>query len=187
MSGFSGLNAPYRGGKGSFFEGGIKVPLFVRWPARVAPGTQLPIPAAHVDLMPTLAAAGQAALPQGVAIDGRNLLPTLTGSGTQDRADAPLFWSSGYYKAVRDGDWKLQVNAKQGKVWLYNLASDPEERTNLAATQPERRGALEALLAAHHRDARKPLYPSTFAMPVPIDKTLAEPFEPGDEFVYWPN
>jgi len=185
--GLSGLNAPYRGGKGSFFEGGIKVPLFVRWPARVAPGTQLPIPAAHVDLMPTLAAAGQAALPQGVAIDGRNLLPTLTGSGTQDRADAPLFWSSGYYKAVRDGDWKLQVNAKQGKVWLYNLASDPEERTNLAATQPERRGALEALLAAHHRDARKPLYPSTFAMPVPIDKTLAEPFEPGDEFVYWPN
>jgi len=185
--GLSGLNAPYRGGKGSFFEGGIKVPLFVRWPARVAPGTQVPIPAAHVDLMPTLAAAGTAALPQGVAIDGRNLLPTLTGSGTQDRADAPLFWSSGYYKAVRDGDWKLQVNAKQDKVWLYNLASDPEERTNLAAAQPARRAALEALLAAHHRDSRKPLYASTLSMPVRIDKTLAEPFEPDDEFVYWPN
>lgn len=185
--GLDALNAPYRGGKGSFFEGGIRVPMFVRWPAKVAAGAQIATPVSHADIMPTFAAAGGAQLPQGVIIDGRNMLPTLTGSGTQARADAPLFWSSGYYKAVRAGDWKLQINDRQGKVWLYNLANDPTEQTNLAAANPAKRAELAALIAAHHRGRRAPLNASTFEMPVPIDKTMAEPYVPGDEFVYWPN
>lgn len=185
--GLDGLNAPFRGGKGTFFEGGIRVPLLVRWPAQVAAGTQIALPAGHVDIMPTLAAAAGAPLPKGVTIDGRNLLPALTGEGTVARADAPLFWNSGYYKAVRAGDWKLQINEKQGKAWLYNLADDPHETNNLAAAEPARREALEALIAAHHRGRRAPLYPSTFSMAVSIDRTLATRFEPGEEFIYWPN
>lgn len=185
--GLQHLNAPYRGGKGTFFEGGIRVPLLARWPARVAAGSRIPLPVGQVDLMPTFAAAAGAPLPNGVAIDGRDLLPALTGKGTQSRADAPLFWSSGYYKAVRAGDWKLQVNGKQGKVWLYNLAADPTERRNLAASEPAKRKALEALLAAHERGRKPPLYASTFDTPVSIDTTLAEPFDPRGEWIYWPN
>lgn len=185
--GIDGLNAPFRGGKGTFFEGGIRVPLLVRWPAQVAAGTQIALPAGHVDIMPTLAAAAGATLPKGVTIDGRNLLPALTGEGAVARADAPLFWSSGFYKAVRAGDWKLQINEQQGKVWLYNLADDPTERTNLAAANPAKRAELEALIAAHHRGRRAPLYPSTFAIPVSIDKTFAARFKAGDEYVVWPN
>lgn len=185
--GLERLNAPFRGGKGTFFEGGIRVPLFARWPARIAPGRRVTIPTGQVDLMPTLAAAGGAPLPAGVTIDGRNLLPALTGQGAQARSAAPLFWNSGYYKAVRAGDWKLQINQKQGKVWLYNLAIDPTETTNRSADQPAKRAELEALLAAHHRARKAPLYPSTFAMAVPVDRTLADPFEPGEEFVLWPN
>lgn len=185
--GLDGLNAPYRGGKGTFFEGGIRVPLLARWPAQVAPGSRIALPVGQVDLMPTFAAAAGAPLPQGVAIDGRNLLAALTGKGTQPRADAPLFWSSGYYKAVRSGDWKLQVNGRQGKVWLYNLTADPTEKVNLAGREPERLAALQALLAAHERGRKPPLYASTFETPVSIDKTLAEPYRKGDEFIYWPN
>jgi uncharacterized sulfatase len=185
--GLDGLNAPYRGGKGTFFEGGIRVPLLARWPARIAAGTKVTLPTGQVDIMPTLAAAAGAPLPAGVAIDGRNLLPALTGEGAAPSAAAPLFWNSGYYKAVRAGDWKLQINGKLGKAWLYNLAADPTETTNLAAANPAKRKELEALIAAHHRGRKPPLYPSTFSFPVAIDRTLATTFEPDEEWIYWPN
>ncbi|MFO6445917.1 sulfatase-like hydrolase/transferase [Erythrobacter sp. NE805] len=185
--GLQGLNAPYRGGKGTFFEGGIRVPMFARWPARIAPGQRVALPVGQVDLMPTLAAAAAAPLPQGVAIDGRNLLPALTGKGAALDPQAPLFWSSGYYKAVRAGNWKLQVNGKQGRAWLYDLAADPTEKVNLAASQPARRAALAALIAGHEKGRKPPLYASTFDTPVSIDRTLAEPYRKGDEFIYWPN
>ncbi|ANY19373.1 Arylsulfatase [Tsuneonella dongtanensis] len=181
------VNAPYRGFKISFFEGGIRVPLFLRWPARIRPGTKAALPVGHVDVMPTLAAASGSSLPGGVAIDGRNLLPAATGSGAVERADAPLFWNSGYYKVVRAGDWKLQVNEKQGKSWLYDLASDPTEKVNLIGKRPDKRVELAALLASHHRGRKAPLYPSVLDGSIMIDKTLAERFEPGDEFIYWPN
>ena len=189
-AGYIGLpevNAPYRGFKINFFEGGIRVPMFLRWPARIKAGTKVDLPVGHVDLMPTLAALGGAQLPGGVAIDGRNLLPAATGSGPVDRADAPLFWNSGYYKVVRAGDWKLQVNEKQGKAWLFDLAKDPTERVNLADERTHKREELQALLDAHHRGRRPPLYPSVTDAAIMVDKTLAERFEPGDEFIYWPN
>ena len=189
-AGYIGLpevNAPYRGFKINFFEGGIRVPLFARWPAQIRPGTAVGLPVGHVDLMPTLAAAGGASLPQGVTIDGRNLLPAATGSGPVARANAPLFWNSGYYKAVRAGNWKLQVNEKQGKTWLFDLASDPTERVNLADRRPEKRAELQALIDTHHRGRKPPLYPSTTDSAIMVDKTLAERFAPGDEFIYWPN
>lgn len=185
--GMAGLNAPYRGGKGTFFEGGIRVPLLARWPARVAAGSRIALPVAQVDLMPTLAAAAGAPLPAGVTIDGRDLMPSLTGKGAQTRPDAPLFWSSGYYRAVRAGDWKLQVNGKQNKVWLANLAADPTEQRNLAAAEPAKRAELQGLLAAHERGRKAPLYASTFDTPVSIDRTLDQPFDPGGEWIYWPN
>lgn len=185
--GLPGINAPYRGGKLNFFEGGIRVPLFARWPARIAAGTRSGLPVGHVDLMPTLAAAAGASLPAGVTIDGRNLLPAMTGRGSVERADAPLFWNSGYYKVVRAGDWKLQVNERQGKAWLFDLGKDPTEKVNLIDRNPEKRAELQALLAAHHRGARPPLYPGTTHSSVMIDKTLAERFKPGDEYIYWAN
>jgi uncharacterized sulfatase len=181
------LNAPYRGGKGTFFEGGIRVPMFARWPAQVAAGSKVSLPVGQVDLMPTFAAVAGAPLPAGVTIDGRSLLATLTGKGAQPNAVAPLFWSSGHYKAVRSGDWKLQVNGRQGKAWLYNLAADPTEKLNLATREPAKRAELETLIAVHERGRKPPLYASTFETPVSIDKTLADPYREGDEYIYWPN
>ena len=181
------VNAPFRGWKLSNFEGGLRVPLFVKWPRRIDAGTKVDTPVAHIDLMPTMAAAAEAALPAGVTIDGRDLLPLATGEGAQAWDRDTLFWQSGYYRVVRHGDWKLQVSENPDKAWLYNLADDPTEHSNLAESRADKLKELKALLDAHKASARKPLYPYAAEMPVAIDKTLAERFKAGDEYIYWPN
>ncbi len=181
------VNAPYRGWKITLFEGGIRVPLFMKWPAAIQPGTVIDEPVAHIDVMPTLAAATGASLPEGVEIDGKNLMPLATGTGSISRANDALFWSSGYYKVVRAGGWKLQVNGRQQKSWLFNLNEDPTEQTNLAASEPEKLAELQALIDAHWKDAREPLYPYTIESPIKIDRTIDQPYVEGEEYVYWPN
>ena len=189
-AGYIGLpevNAPYRGWKITLFEGGIRVPMFVSWPDHIVPGTKVETPVAHVDLMPTLAAIAGAALPAGVEIDGEDLIPEATGSGVIQRSDDAIYWSSGYYRVVRAGDWKLQVNGRQQMSWLFNLAEDPTEQTNLAEACPDKLAELQALIDAHWAGAREPLYPYSVESPILIDKTAVDPYEPGDEYIYWPN
>ena len=189
-AGYIGLpevNAPYRGWKITLFEGGIRVPMFVSWPGHIAAGTRIETPVAHVDLMPTLAAVAGAALPAGLEIDGENLLPVATGTGDLERPDDAIYWSSGYYRVVRAGDWKLQVNGRQQRSWLFNLADDPTEQQNLAETRPDKLAELQALIDAHWANAREPLYPYSVESPIMIDKTAADDYAPGDEYIYWPN
>lgn len=181
------VNAPYRGWKITLFEGGIRVPLFMKWPAAIQPGTVVDEPVAHVDMMPTLAAVAGAPLPTGVEIDGQNILPLATGNGEFARPGDAIFWSSGYYRVVRAGGWKLQVNGRQNKSWLFDLNNDPTEQTNLATSEPEKLAELQALIDAHWKDAREPLYPYTIESPIKIDHTLAEPYVEGEEYIYWPN
>ncbi|MFT5483013.1 MAG: arylsulfatase A-like enzyme [Halieaceae bacterium] len=185
--GLPDINAPYRGWKLTNFEGGLRVPMFIKWPSRIAPGTEIDTPVAHIDVMPTMAAAAQAASPEGVVIDGQNLLPLTTGAGEETWSRDTLFWQSGYYRVVRHGDWKLQISDRLEKSWLYDLAADPTEQNNLAQTHPDELAELSALLDEHAASARAPLYPYVVEMPVAVDKTLAEFFEDGDEYIYWPN
>ncbi|WOJ94502.1 sulfatase [Congregibacter variabilis] len=181
------INAPYRGWKLTNFEGGLRVPMLVKWPARISGGTLVDKPVAHIDVMPTIAAAAQADTPPGVPIDGLSLLPLATRDGSESWSRETLFWQSGYYRAVRHGDWKLQVSESPAKNWLYNLADDPSEWRNLAGSHPEKLAELEALLDKHQASARAPLYPFVAELPVAVDKTLAETFKEGDEYIYWPN
>jgi uncharacterized sulfatase len=185
--GLPDVNAPYRGWKITLFEGGIRVPMFVKWPAKIAPGTRIEAPAAHIDVMPTLAAAAGATLPDGVAIDGQNLLPAAMHKSPIVRPDDAIFWSSGFYKVVRAGGWKLQVNERQQRSWLFNLADDPTEQNNLADSRPEKRAELQALIDKHWANARPPLYPHTTESPTCIDRTLADLPCPRDDYVIWPN
>lgn len=188
--GIDEVNSPFRGWKITMFEGGIRVPLFVKWPAQIAAGTEVDTPVAHIDVMPTLAAAAAAPRPEGIEIDGVDILPLATGAGDENWDRETLFWQNGHYQVVRHGDWKLQVNdrATDGpQKWLYNLAVDPTEQNNLATRRPAKLKELSELLAAHQAASRGPLFESIVEMPVMIDKTLAERFEPGDEYVYTPN
>jgi uncharacterized sulfatase len=185
--GLPDINKPFRGWKISQFEGGIRVPLMMKWPAKIAAGTIAEEPVAHIDVMPTLTAAAGADRPRGVIIDGKNLLPLATGQGEEAWRRDTLFWQSGHYRVVRHKDWKLQVTARPDKQWLFNLADDPNEKNNLAASEPEKVLELLTLLDEHAASARPPLYPAVMESAISIDKTLVERFEDGDEYIYWPN
>ena len=183
--GLADVNAPYRGWKITYFEGGIRVPMFVKWPARIAAGQAIDTPVAHIDMMPTLLAAAEQPLPKDREMDGENALPLMSqGVAAQTEwSRQTLFWSSGHNRIVRHGDWKLQIAARPEKQWLFNLAQDPTEQMNLAGARPDKVSELMALLDAHAAESRAPLYEPEIEAAVAVDKHLALPFEPGDEWV----
>jgi len=136
-------NRPLRGGKHTDYEGGVRVPFLVSWPAKIKPGeTQAVV--SSLDILPTaLAAAGLTPL-GGKPLDGRDLLPILTRSETPPGRD--LFWSGGEKEgwwAVRSGDWKLVT--EKGRMMLFDLATDAAEATDLAAKMPEKVAELTKL------------------------------------------
>jgi len=185
-AGLPDINKPYRGWKGTFFEGGIRVPFFIRWPDRIAAGQRIAMPIHFIDVLPTLAGAAGAPLPADRVIDGINLLPFVTGHAAAF-PNRTFFWRSGSYEAVRDGDWKLQVSQNPPHLWLFDLATDPTERTNLSQRRPDQVQRLRALLAAHDRQMAKPLWPALLEEPIRIDVPADAPWKPGQEYVYWPN
>lgn len=156
-------NAPLRAGKGWMYEGGIRVPLIVRWPGVTRPGSVIPTPVSSPDLMPTvLAAAGVAPWP-GQRMDGASWLPILQGRRGPDRA---LFWHYPHYgnqggapaAAIRSGDWKLIEWLEDGRLELFDLSRDPSETRDLASEEPQRVATLLAQLRAWQSDvgARSP-------------------------------
>jgi uncharacterized sulfatase len=180
------VNQPYRGWKISFFEGGIRVPYFLKWPGRLAGGQTFADPVHHFDIYATAAAAAGVSLPRDRALDGVDLVPFVEDERT-DRPHDELFWRSGHYQVVIADGWKLQVNDRIDGDWLFDLNTDPTEQHNLAEREPERVAALRRLLAEHNAEQVEPLWPSLAEMPVNIDKTLVEPDAPDDEYIYWPN
>lgn len=146
---------PFRGLKGSVYEGGIRVPLIARWPGRIAPGKTTNLPAAFYDLLPTLVDLGGGRLT--IPTDGVSLLPTLTGRGRQQRHEY-LFWDFDGYggqQAVRLGDWKaVRQNIAKGerRIELYDLARDPGEKNNVAAANPRLIRRIERIIAVSHEE-----------------------------------
>jgi len=180
------INQPYRGWKISFFEGGIRTPFFVKWPAQLAPGTVVKDPVHHTDILPTIAAASGAALPTNTKLDGVNLLPHAQGETTGPLHKA-LFWRHDYYQAVLSDGWKLQVSEHPEKTWLHNLNVDPGEKNNLALQYPEKVQALRNLLAQHNSEQIEASWKSVLQVPINLDKTDEQGWAAGDEYIYYPN
>ena len=154
--GMEASNAPLRGYKASLYEGGIRTPFIVSWPARFQGGRVLDTPVISLDLLPTALEAIGAAPPAGTVFDGKSLLPLLTGKST--RHHDTLYWSSGGLNgewAVRQGDWKLHALRDQRE--LINLAADPAETKNLAAQHPEKVKQLTALYEAWLEPMAEPI------------------------------
>lgn len=165
-------NAPLRFGKGSLYEGGIRVPLIVRWPGMVKPRVVNRTPVQIADVLPTLFEIAGAKAPPTHALDGVSLLPVLRQSGAlKPRAlywYAPLYdvrWVATPAAAICAGDWKLiefygdYISPDDGqfeyaigrRVELYNLRADIGERHNLATRQPQKTKQLLARLHAWHK------------------------------------
>lgn len=179
-------NAPFRGWKATYFEGGIRVPFFMRWPAGLPEDKTVPGPAAHFDLFATAAAAAGAALPADRVIDGVNLLPYARGENASP-PHARLYWRTDRYLTLREGDWKLQSTALPKVDRLFNLADDPFEKRNLAVSQPQRVQTMKVELARFDAEQAKPLWQSLGAMYVPIDRTLKEKPVAGEDYIYFSN
>lgn len=131
-------NGPLRAGKGTLFEGGVRVCACVNWPGQISAGKVIEESLHVIDWYPTLLRRGGASLEQELPIDGLDVWPVLT-EGAQSPHEALLL--CGLRRgpgAIRMGDWKLLVGAQGGddSVLLYNLADDPGEQQNLADKQP---------------------------------------------------
>jgi hypothetical protein len=184
--GLPDVNRPYRGFKSTFFEGGIHAPFFMRYPGVIKAGTQFAPPVGHIDIFSTAAGAAGAKIPTDRVVDGVNLLPYFAGK-TTGRPHQVMFWRSGQYQVVRDGDWKLQVNGARNKIWLFDLAKDPTEQVDLSTKEPARVKAMQALLAAQNAETMKPIWPSLLQGPVFVDHPSGVPQKSGDEYILWDN
>ena len=151
-------NRPLRGCKGWLYEGGVREPWIVRWPGVTKPGSTCDVPVMNTDILPALLeACGLAAKPD-LHKDGVSFASLLRGD-TKPVHDA-LFWhfphygnhGSGPCSSVRVGDWKLIHWTEDDSVELFNLATDPGEKTDLASQQPERAKDLRARLEAWRKE-----------------------------------
>jgi arylsulfatase A-like enzyme len=166
-------NGELRAGKGSIYEGGIRVCAFANWPGHVPAGVTIKEPMHAVDWFPTLVTLAGGSLEQKLPLDGRDVWPMIT-KGAKSPHDAILLvGGSPDRTAVRMGDWKLLLNAseqdlesandstngkgkKANSMQLYNLAADIGETTDLSTKEPDRVATMRAKLDELMKDAAKP-------------------------------
>jgi arylsulfatase A-like enzyme len=151
--GFLQSSGPLRGIKRDLYEGGIRVPMIMRWPGQIKAGTVNTQAWAFWDFLPTAAELAQAkVVPR---CDGISLLPTLLGQPQTNR-HAFLYWEfheRGFQQAVRMDDWKALRLRPGGPLELYNLKTDLGEKENLADKNPEIVAKMEALLKSARTDS----------------------------------
>lgn len=157
-------NAPLREGKGRIYEGGQRVPLMVRWPGHIEPGSESDTIVGPIDLYPTILDAVGLEKPEGHIVDGLSILPVLEQKSDLDR-DTLFTWFPHLIPAVsvRSGDWKLIQRWEPHSIYtevreLYNLKDDIGETNNLASEMPEKVAELENLITGFIADT-KPFEP----------------------------
>lgn len=210
------LNKPFRGFKATLFEGGLRVPALMQWPAQLQAMTVYDQPTMSVDFLPTFIAAAGGNEHEEVqrmmqGIDGKDLLPALMNQSLlEERA---LFWRCGDYHAMRIGDSKLMTHSHPDKVWYFRLADDPFEQINLAEhanitsksqldmlhaqgcpASPGHEGELRCeILRAYDRlleeDRRQApaLWTSLASVAICIDHIATIPCKRGEEHTYFAN
>jgi arylsulfatase A-like enzyme len=139
-------NGKYRAGKGTLYEGGVRVAAFATWDGHVPAGKTVTAPLHAVDWYPTLVKLAGGKIDQPLPLDGKDIWPTLT-AGAPSPHDAILLNTTPTDGAVRAGDWKLVVHTKpKASAELFNLTADPSERHNLASAEPAKVKELQILL-----------------------------------------
>ncbi len=163
---FQGSSGGTRGRKLDIFEGGMRVPLLVRWPGRVMADAENDEVVMGIDVFPTVLDLAALPLPEDRRIDGLSLAGLLT-SGSAPEREAILYYQLGVLKAVRSGSFKYHVRhgvffgnpmdwpwgpMKQRGPWLFDLAADPDESYDVTAKHPEVAERLRGLVAAKERE-----------------------------------
>ena len=137
-------NLPLRAGKGSAYEGGVRVPLLVKWPGVTKPGTTCDMPVITPDYYPTILEIAKLNPAKNQVLDGKSIIPLL------EQADAPrreaIYWHYPHYhpggatpySAIRDGDWKLIEFHERNQIELYNVKDDIGEKSDRATSMPDK-------------------------------------------------
>ena len=167
---FSSDNGPFpegsggglRGGKATAWDGGYRVPFIARWPGRIPAESTSGAIAMNIDLLPSIAAVAGAAIAPNSVLDGRNILPVLTGKSNESPHQALFFFNHDRIAAVRTQDWKIVVRADYRNIervlpehdvqLLFDMRKDPEERYSLAAHRPDKWQELNAHLERGQRE-----------------------------------
>jgi arylsulfatase A-like enzyme len=154
-------NMHLRGAKGMMYEGGIQVPMIVRWTGRIQPNTSSDMPWYFPDVMPTLAELTGTSQHVPADVDGISVLPAILGEDTVGRKQEThefMYWELGsgrrIRKGVRMGDWKAVQMDPQQPIELFNLKTDESETTDVANTHPEIMARIKAYLGTCRTEAR---------------------------------
>jgi len=184
--GLDDINKPYRGWKLTHFEGGMHIPFFAKWPAKIKKDMKYNKRIHHTDIFSTILGAANIEPPKEITIDGVNLIPFLTNEKRGEPHET-LYWKNVTYQAIIHDNWKLMRSKyPKEKEYLYNLEKDPYEQNNLALSEPEIKILLHEKLSTHIESMPEPSWPQSVFMPVVIDKPQTE-YKEGDELIYWPN
>jgi arylsulfatase A len=140
-----GSTGGLRARKRSMYEGGIRVPGIVRWPGETQPGTTSDVPVIGSDIFVTAVGIAGAKLPTDRVLDGGNFSAAIQNKDVE--RSRPLYWRFGQKMAMRIGDWKILADPKLTKFELYNLKTDPQEKTELSAAQPAKLDEMKTALA----------------------------------------
>jgi arylsulfatase A-like enzyme len=152
----------YRGKKGNLYEGGLRVPFIASWPGKITPGEVTGHLGYFPDILPTIAEVSGAKAPADV--DGISILPTLIGeaaAGHVQKQHDFLYWEISGWTAIRQGNWRAVKPPRSDKWELYDLASDPGESKDLAASKPDIVSRLGALAEKSHEPAREGTFSRT--------------------------
>ena len=184
--GLDNINKPYRGWKLTHFEGGMHIPFFAKWPAKIKKGMKYDKRIHHTDIFSTILGAANIEHPKEITIDGVNLIPFLNDEKIGEPHET-LYWKNVTYQAIIHDNWKLMRSKyPKEKEYLYNLGKDPYEQSNLAMSEPEIKSLLHEKLNTHIESMPEPSWPQSVFMPVVIDRPQTE-YKEGDELIYWPN
>lgn len=152
-------NLPLRGGKGGLYEGGIRTPMLARWTGRLKPNSTYDAPVISLDIAATALSLAGAKPAPGNPLDGVDLVPCITGAKSGDPHER-LFWRTGggTHLALRESNWKLVLH-EHAEAELYDLAQDPNERTDIAAANLARVRDLRTKLMQWHGELAAPAWP----------------------------
>jgi arylsulfatase A-like enzyme len=161
-------NAPLKGGKCTHFEGGLLVPFFIKYPSCIKNTQVFKNPVSSLDIFSTVAAVTNTPLPSDRIYDGVNLIPFLTNG--EGYPHSVFYWRSGYSKAICKGNWKLYINVKSKKKFLFNLETDIEEKNDLSVSMPQKVDELmHDLEIWEQTQTIKPSWPSGADVLIEVD------------------